>query len=218
MAWNLHPHWNAPLTPELWLEIATYGLAPEAAARVRAEHLAHLEDALAAGEAKRDVLREWGDPHRAGDTFRKAHLTTTDASLMHPGYALSAAGWRRAVLEEGELGRSGVFLLLPMLFSLLQALFSPGLAVVGALCLAFVVPTSRWLVIAGPQLGGAARVVAAWLLSGWGSAFLLTLAGVLWKPDYWGATLGPGLLLLFGLPWLWRLWAGLRALGKSPIR
>ncbi|GGI78737.1 hypothetical protein [Deinococcus wulumuqiensis] len=163
MAWNIHPHWNAPLSPPLWLEIATHGLAPQAAERVRAEHLAHLDDAVDAGESVEDVLREWGDPHRANDAFRKAHLTVTDRGLLHPGYALSAAGWRRAVFEEGEAGRAGMVILLTLLFTVLNATLHlpPAAGVAAALLIVLLVPTLRWLVIAGLRLSGAARVRVA---------------------------------------------------------
>lgn len=46
-------------------DIATAELVPGVAERVRAEHLAHLEDALAAGESEGQVVGEWGDPHLA---------------------------------------------------------------------------------------------------------------------------------------------------------
>ena len=215
MAWNIHPHWSAPLTPKLWLEIATQGLAPQAAERVRAEHLAHLDDAVDAGESVEDVLREWGDPHRANDAFRKAHLTVTDRGLLHPGYALSAAGWRRAIFEESEFGRSGVVVLLPMLFSLFREFFTPNVALMSVLGLVLVVPTLRWLVIAGLRLSGAARVVAAWLFSAPVTIMALFL-GVFWwrwdsgQPD----GLGLGVVAAFLLLWFWRLWAALRALHK----
>ena len=84
------------MTPEHWLNIATHGLALEAAARVRAEYLAHLEDALEAGESAEAVLREWGDPHTANRELSKAHLTTREARYLPAGYAPTAAGarWR----------------------------------------------------------------------------------------------------------------------------
>lgn len=217
MAWNIHPHWNAPLSPKLWLEIATHGLAPQAAERVRAEHLAHLDDAVDAGESVEDVLREWGDPHRANDAFRKAHLTVTDRGLLHPGYALSAAGWRRAVFEEGEAGRAGMVILLPLLFTVLNATLHlpPAAGVAAALLIVLLVPTLRWVVIAGLRPSGAARVVAVWLFSAPGTIMALLL-GVFWwrwdsgQPDGLGLGVVAALLLL----WFWRLWAGLRALHK----
>lgn len=214
MAWNIHPHWSAPLTPKLWLEIATHGLAPQAAERVRAEHLAHLDDAVDAGESVEDVLREWGDPHRANDAFRKAHLTVTDRGLLHPGYALSAAGWRRAVFEESEFGRSGVVVLLPMLFSLFREFFTPNVALMSVLGLVLVVPTLRWFLIAALRLGGLARVLVAWGLSGWGSMVMLLCLALRHPPQGGNDTWGLGLTLTLGLLWFWRLWAALRALHK----
>ncbi|SEJ88793.1 hypothetical protein SAMN04488058_12915 [Deinococcus reticulitermitis] len=214
MAWTLLPR-SAPMTPEHWLEIATHKLAPEAATRIRAEHLAHLEDALRAGETAEAALREWGDPHAANDAYCKAHLTVRDAELLHPGYALSAAGWRRAVFEEGEWGRSGMAIVLPLMFTLLRGFFTPSVAVLSLLAVAFAVPTLRWLLVAGLRLGGVSRVLAAWLLSGWSSLVML-LGLTLWQmPEKWGDALGLGLLGVFGVLWLWRLWLGLRIFRKA---
>lgn len=208
MAWDMHPEWRRPLTPQLWLDIACYGLAPASAARVRAEHLAHLEDALEAGETESQVLREWGDPHRANDAFCRAHLTVSDAGMLHPGYALSAAGWRRAVAEEIDgwvIPLFGVFL------NQVAGWFVRALCGAGVILL--LVPTIRWLLIAGLRLSGAARVVTAWLISSWGAA--LTLVGLFIRK--FDLPVGPAAvaLALLSLPWLWRLWAALRALHKE---
>lgn len=217
MAWEIHPEWRGPLTPHVWLDIATYGLADAAKVRVRAEYLAYLEDAGEAGESAEDVLREWGDPHRANDTLRKAHLTVNETGLLHPGYALSAAGWRRAVFEEGEAGRTGMVLLLPLLFNVVStALRLPASGgVVVALLVALLVPTLRWLVIAGLRLGGVARVLVAWLLSALGAMSVLMAGAFWWRWDAVrsdGLSLGLAAALL--LLWFWRLRAALRALHK----
>lgn len=208
MGWILPPPLSGAMTPEHWLNVATHGLAPEPAARVQAEYLAHLEDALEAGETESHVLREWGDPHRANDAFCRAHLTVSDAGMLHPGYALSAAGWRRAVTEEID----GWLIPLFSVF-LNQVAGSFVRALCGAGVILLLVPTIRWLLIAGLRLSGAARVVTAWLISSWGAA--LTLVGLFIRK--FDLPVGPAAaaLALLSLPWLWRLWAALRALHKA---
>lgn len=87
------------MTAQQWLDTATFGLAPPAAERVRAEHLAHLEDALASGETEAGVVADWGDPWAARMDFREVHLTHDDALLLHPGYPRGRAGLGRLLGE-----------------------------------------------------------------------------------------------------------------------
>ncbi|ADY25712.1 hypothetical protein Deipr_0550 [Deinococcus proteolyticus MRP] len=147
------------MTPEHWLNIATHGLALEAAARVRAEYLAHLEDALEAGESAEAVLREWGDPHTANRELSKAHLTTREARYLPAGYAPTWAGLGRA------LGEDAVPLLLFALTALAE-LRSGETAITLALLLAIVAAALlRWLVLSRQMLAARGRATLYWLLS-----------------------------------------------------
>ncbi|WP_051363368.1 hypothetical protein [Deinococcus murrayi] len=87
-----------PLTLERWLDLATHGLAPEAASRVRREYADAFHDAHDAGE--RDVVAGWGDPHRVNRELRPVHLTGRETRALHPGYAPTWAGLRRALGED----------------------------------------------------------------------------------------------------------------------
>lgn len=89
------------MTLERWLEIATHGLAPSAASRVRREYADAFHDAHDAGE--RNVLAGWGDPHRVSRELRRVHLTTREARALHPGYAPTWAGLRQALGEDSAL-------------------------------------------------------------------------------------------------------------------
>lgn len=87
------------MTAQEWLNTATFGLAPVAAERVRAEHLAHLEDALESGETEAGVVADWGDPYAARMDFWEVHLTHDDALLLHPGYPRGWPGLGRLLGE-----------------------------------------------------------------------------------------------------------------------
>ena len=213
MAWDFHPEWRGPLTPDLWLDIATYELAPAAKGRVKGEYLAYLEDARAAGESVREVLKEWGDPHQANRQLRKAHLTTLDRQFLHPGYALSAAGWRQALADEPQRSSLATpFLTYVFYATLAQATGSVAQALILALTAILLIPTLRWLTIAGLRLAGKVRVVAFWVLSSRG--FMVSTIGALgwWKG--WD-TLIVGVFAVVAALWSWRLWMGLIALQKQ---
>lgn len=87
------------MTLDRWLEIATHGLAPADATRVRREYTGAFHDAHDAGE--RDVVAGWGDPHRVNRDLRRVHLTTREARALHPGYAPTLAGLGQALREDG---------------------------------------------------------------------------------------------------------------------
>lgn len=159
MGWILPPPFSGEMTPEHWLNVATHGLAPEAAARVRAEYLAYLEDALEAGQGTEAVLREWGDPHTANRELSKAHLTTREARYLPAGYAPTWAGLGRA------LGEDAVPLLLFALTALAE-LRSGETAITLALLLAIVAAALlRWLVLSRQMLAARGRATLYWLLS-----------------------------------------------------
>lgn len=89
-----------PLPAREWLDIAVDGLVPAAAERVRAEHLAHLEDALESGESEIEVVRGWGDPHRAARTLRRAHPTVSEQNSLPPVYSPGPDGLRAALRHD----------------------------------------------------------------------------------------------------------------------
>ncbi|MGX9685679.1 hypothetical protein ACTQ9L_00805 [Deinococcus wulumuqiensis] len=88
------------MTPEHWLNIATRGLQKGAAQRIQAEYLAHLEDALEAGESLESVLAEWGDPHGANKELKLAHPNMLMLWLLPASYAPSGTGLFNAFTDE----------------------------------------------------------------------------------------------------------------------
>jgi uncharacterized membrane protein len=71
------------MTPfDTWLQRATRSLAPESAARVRAEMEDHYHSALAAGASPNAALTALGDPRNANRQYRKIMLTWAEAKYL----------------------------------------------------------------------------------------------------------------------------------------
>lgn len=148
------------MTPEHWLNIATHGLAPQSGERVRTEYLAHLEDALEAGESVMAVLTEWGDPHRANAELKKAHLTTREARYLPAGYAPTPTGLGKAFQEDALiLGLWSAALIR----DLLSNDFSP--AGLGLLGVAGLVISLRWFFLSRGHYSQRVRAFIWWLLT-----------------------------------------------------
>ena len=218
MAWTLLPR-PAPMTPEHWLNIATQGLAPAPAQRVRAEYLAHLEDAWGAGEGPAAVLRAWGDPHAVNRELRRAHLTTRETRYLPAGYAPNWSGLGRAVSEDGVvLGVFG-YRAIPDAW---RGEASPVALtlILGSVLLAGL----RWWVLSRQVFPLTVRAGLHWLLSPL-SVAALALAGLLiWTAangewSGWSGLFEPwwsGPLLLSYLAYHGsRLWTALRAAHKA---
>lgn len=216
------------MTLERWLEIATHGLAPAAASRVRREYADAFRDAYDAGE--RNVLAGWGDPHRVNRELRRVHLTTREARALHPGYAPTWAGLRQALGE--DLG----FVVGIWLYELV---LNPGSTsgaerwvASGAIVL---VAALRWLIVSRLSERVRGRAVAHWLLQPFTVALVLlawtvaqaVLTGLVlprtweatWRLLPWGDGLAFGLLMTLLVGWvivrhLLRLPHSLRAAAK----
>ena len=65
-----------------WLTVTLSGLAPEVAARLRAEYLGHAQDMLEGGEPVEAVLRALGDPARLNAELRERYLTEYEAKVL----------------------------------------------------------------------------------------------------------------------------------------
>lgn len=208
------------MTLERWLEIATHGLAPSAASRVRREYTNAFHDAHDAGE--RDVLAGWGDPHRVGRELRRVHLTTREARALHPGYVPTWGGLRRALGE--DLGFI-VSLLGIVLWHTWQGdpLDSARLgAVVGILLL---LPLLRWVLVSRLSRWPRWRTAALWTLqvkTGLLAAWLWSLWALrdVWSSFRLPAALNwevavPLLCFALCLGHLWTLPTALRAAAKQ---
>lgn len=181
MGWMLPPPLSGPMTPEHWLNIATHGLARAAAARVRAEYLAHLEDALDAGESASDVLREWGDPHRANRELSLAHLTAREARYLPAGYAPSWAGLGKALGEDAAVLAVWVYRAVQ---DTVQGELSA--AVFGLLGLTLCAIVLRWLALSRRAFSPQARALLHWLLSPVSLALLLIVGLLTWEGGWSG--------------------------------
>ncbi|MFC4639206.1 hypothetical protein [Deinococcus hohokamensis] len=168
------------MTPEQWLSLATHGLVPEAQRRVRAEYLAHLEDALEAGEEQAEVVSGWGDPVQAGRDLRRAHLTIQDAEHLTPGYAPSWKGFWRAQAEDA------LVVAVPVIFLLRDFLTGSAKPEDVGLSLSMVatllmVGGLRWWLLSRVPLRPVPRAGLDWLLRPM-SVFMVLLVVVLgWK-------------------------------------
>jgi uncharacterized membrane protein len=115
---------------QAWLTVALSGLAPEVAARLRAEYLGHAQDMLEAGEPVGAVLGALGDPARLNAELRERYLTEFEAKVLT---ARSRAWSARAVqvpLLMGVLGALAVSVLNPAMGA--WALLLPLLGLVGS--------------------------------------------------------------------------------------
>lgn len=198
------------MTPEHWLNIATYGLAPQSAQRVRAEYLAHLEDALDAGESVAEVLAEWGDPHRANAELEKAHLTTREARYLPAGYALSLRGLREALWEDVSIFVLWLIMLLPLEGS------GEGSGIFSVLGLSLLATFLRWLTLSRP-FSPYARAWFHWLLQPMTIAVFYVLPGG-WerlKPESPMTTFVLGFAAVYLLSYLMRLFMALSAARKA---
>ncbi|MHA0035670.1 hypothetical protein [Deinococcus sp. PESE-13] len=148
------------MTPEHWLNIATHGLAPQSSVRVRAEYLAHLEDALDTDESVVEVMAEWGDPHRANAELKKAHLTTREARYLPAGYAPTWTGLEKAIKEDALI--LGIWTA-SLVRDVLRQDFSPAalLPLGGGAALLLL----RWLLLSRGAYSPKVRAFLWWLLS-----------------------------------------------------
>jgi len=158
-----------------WLDIATHGLTPEAAARVQTEYLTHQHDALDAGEPDAGLQTTWGDPHAVNRALRRAHLTRREAALLPSGYAPGWPGLRAALIEDSAFlcgvlcvgladlirGEAVQPLLLGVILGLLTAVLL------------------RWRLLSRPVPHVAARAALFWTLKPITLVALLMLAGLL---------------------------------------
>ena len=176
MGWILPAKLNGPLTPELWLNIATHGLASQAEERVRAEYLAYLEDALEAGESRAAVLAEWGDPHRANAELKKAHLTTREARYLPPGYASSWVGFGRALGEDAVI--LGVWIYKAMQ-DFLRGEATAFITILFGLTLLAIV--ARWFVLSRHAFTPQVRALLHWLLRPISIGLVIMFAFLVWK-------------------------------------
>ncbi|WP_049775350.1 hypothetical protein [Deinococcus proteolyticus] len=142
-------------------------------------------------------------------------MTTLDRQFLHPGYALSAAGWRQAVADEPQRGGLVTPFLTYVFYAIVvQATGSVVQAFGLALAAMLLIPTLRWLTIAVLRLAGRARVVAFWLLSSMG--FMVMTMGAFGWWQGWD-TLLAGVFAAVAALWAWRLWMGLSALRKYEV-
>jgi hypothetical protein len=81
------------------MEQATRGLAPESAARVRAEIQEHFDSALASGSLPGAAVAALGDAKSANREYRRVLLTKTDAR------------WLESVRRRGHLPLFGAYIL-----------------------------------------------------------------------------------------------------------
>lgn len=150
-----------PLSARQWLDIAVDGLVPTAAERVRAEHLAHLEDPLSAGEREAGVVVGWGDPHRAARTLRRAHPTVNEQRSLPPVYSPGPDGMRAALRHEwGEY--VAYFLIGGFVWGWGERWWSVHLPLWAGILLG--VRLLRWRLL-GPHRSLVARVWGEWLAS-----------------------------------------------------
>lgn len=172
-----------------WLDIATHGLTPEAAARVQDEYLTHQHDALDAGEPDADLQATWGDPHPVNRALRRAHLTRREAALLPSGYAAGWPGLRAALVEDSAfLGGVLCFGLADLIRG--EAVQSLLLGVILGLLTAVLL---RWRLLSRPFPHVAARAALFWTLKPITLVALLMLAGLL----HTLATKGFGSVLAF---------------------
>lgn len=143
------------MTPEHWLNIATHGLEAGATARVRGEYLAHLEDALDAGESVAAVLAEWGDPHAANRELREAHQTMLMRWLLPAAYAPTGSGLWTALSD--EIFSVGTILFAAFRWLAINQAFAVVVVIAAMLLL-------RWLVLSRP-FTLPVRTAGYWLLS-----------------------------------------------------
>lgn len=201
--WILYDeHRGPPLSAPAWLDIAVRGLAPVAAERVRAEHLAHLEDALAAGETERAVVDAWGDPWAAWRKLRRVHPTRFEAGLLPPVYRPGLGGLRESLERDLfaplalAVGLSGMLAL-----DMAQGRAVSPYGVLGAVVLLTALPLGllRWLLLRDRR-SPALTAALHWLLGPLG-ALAVAIAGTesVRHLNGHGVPDGP---LLIGLPLL----------------
>jgi len=161
------------MTLDRWLEIATHGLAPAPAERVRQEYAAAFADAQEAGEWPYDVLAGWGDPHRVNRELRRVHLTTREARALHPGYAPTLAGVGRALQEDA--GFAVAFVVFGFLSG--GTVTADRWAMSAALLLSSCL---RWLVVSRLSERVPWRAAASWFLHR-GTVFGAALLWLVWE-------------------------------------
>lgn len=177
--WILYDEYRGPpLSAPAWLDIAVRGLAPPAAERVRAEHLAHLEDALASGETEPEVVAGWGDPWAAWRKLRRVHPTQFEAGLLPPPYPPGLRGLRESLERDLFVPLTfGVGLSVMLALDVAQGRPGSAYGVLGAGVLLAAPPLGllRWLLLRGPR-SPAQTAALHWLLGPLG-ALAVAMAG-----------------------------------------
>lgn len=96
---------------QAWLTVALSGLAPEVAARLRAEYLGHAQDMLEGGEPVGAVLGALGDPARLNVELRERYLTEFEAKVL----AARSRAWSALAVSVLNPAVGAWALLLPLL-------------------------------------------------------------------------------------------------------
>lgn len=168
----LSPRLQPPRTVAEWLEVATDGLTPEAAHRVRHDYLNHLQDTLAAQPdlTHTDILRRWGSAHTTNRELRRTHLTVRDARRLPPRHlSLGGSLWSASAPVAG--------LTVAALPDLRRGeAVTPFLLSVGILT---ALALLRWWVLSRP-LPPTRRAAAYWLTEPLSGALTASLVAALW--------------------------------------